>query len=64
MGQFFDEIPEFLITWIRQQHTFWVATAPLTPTGHINVSPKGLDGTFHIVNASKVWYEDISGSGA
>lgn len=42
---------------------FWVATAPLSPTGHINVSPKGYEGTFNIVDRKTVWYEDLSGSG-
>lgn len=44
MGQFFDEIPESVIPWIKKQQVFWVATAPLTPDGHVNVSPKGLQG--------------------
>ena len=43
---------------------FWVATAPLSPTGHINVSPKGYEGTFNVVDRKTVWYEDLSGSGA
>lgn len=64
MGKFYDYIPENLIEWINTQHVFWVATAPLSGTGHINVSPKGVSGTFHIVNENKVWYEDITGSGA
>lgn len=63
MGKFFDEIPEFLFPWIKQQEAFWVATAPLNPDGHINVSPKGIRGCFHVVNANKVWYQDLSGSG-
>lgn len=63
MGQFYTEIPSFLIPWIKQQKMFWVATAPLSETGHVNVSPKGFNGTFHIVDQNKVWYEDMSGSG-
>ncbi|KAJ3502974.1 hypothetical protein NLJ89_g8642 [Agrocybe chaxingu] len=63
MGQFFDEIPDFLFPWIKQQKMFWVATAPLSPSGHVNVSPKGFDGTFRILSKSKVWYEDLTGSG-
>jgi len=42
---------------------FWVASAPLIADGHVNVSPKGFEGTFHIVNSRQVWYEDMSGSG-
>ncbi|KAJ3724225.1 hypothetical protein DFJ43DRAFT_637875 [Lentinula guzmanii] len=63
MGQFFDEIPNFLITWLEQQQMFWTATAPLSGSGHVNLSPKCTRGTFHIVNPQKVWYEDMSGSG-
>jgi hypothetical protein len=63
MGQFFDEIPENIIPWIQKQQMFWVATAPLTPSGHVNVSPKGYDDTFFIIDSHRVWYEDLSGSG-
>lgn len=63
MGQFFDDIPDHLIAWIKQQKMFWVASAPLTADGHVNVSPKGFEGTFHIVDSHQVWYEDMSGSG-
>lgn len=63
MGKFFDEIPEFLVAWIQKQQVFYVASAPLDANGHVNVSTKACDGTFHIVNARKVWYEDLTGSG-
>jgi hypothetical protein len=63
MVQFFDEIPDFLIKWIEQQEMFWVASAPLATDGHINVSPKGLAGSFHVVDPKRVWYEDCTGSG-
>ncbi|KAF9269726.1 hypothetical protein L218DRAFT_969526 [Marasmius fiardii PR-910] len=62
MVQYYDEIPTFLIDWIKKQFVFWVATAPLSPDGHVNVSGKGIKGTFHIVNNSEVWYEDLTGS--
>jgi len=63
MVQYFDEIPAFLANWIPQQKVFWVATAPLTGNGLVNVSPKGVDGSFRLVNANRVWYEDLTGSG-
>ncbi|KAJ3822299.1 hypothetical protein F5880DRAFT_1613925 [Lentinula raphanica] len=63
MGQFHDEIPDFLITWIQKQEVFWVATSPLSAEGHVNVSTKGLKGTFHIIDSKRVWYEDLTGSG-
>ena len=63
MGQFYDSIPQNLIEWIKKQHIFWVATAPLAAEGHVNVSPKGLQDSFHIVDEHTVWYEDLTGSG-
>ncbi|KAF8066952.1 hypothetical protein FPV67DRAFT_1497197 [Lyophyllum atratum] len=63
MVQYFEKIPDFLIRWIDQQKVFWVATAPLISDGLINISPKGMSGSFHVVNANQVWYEDLTGSG-
>ncbi|KAJ7143772.1 hypothetical protein C8R44DRAFT_691504 [Mycena epipterygia] len=63
MVQFFEEISPSLGKWIDQQQVFWVATAPLSCDGHVNVSPKGGEGMFHIVNPRQVWYEDLTGSG-
>lgn len=34
---------------------FWVATAPLDPDGHVNVSPKGTLGTFHVESPAVAW---------
>jgi hypothetical protein len=45
MVQYFDEISPGLSKWIEQQQVFWVGTAPLTGDGHVNVSPKGGEGT-------------------
>lgn len=49
--------------WIRRQHMFTVATAPLGADGHVNVSPKGLD-SLRIVDELTVAYLDYTGSGA
>lgn len=46
MVQFFDEISPSLGKWIDQQQVFWVATAPLSGDGHVNVSPKGGEGAY------------------
>ncbi|KAF9477536.1 hypothetical protein BDN70DRAFT_934163 [Pholiota conissans] len=64
MGQFLEEIPQYLVEWILKQQMFWVASAPLSPDGHVNISPKAIEGTFHVVDSHRVWYEDLSGSGA
>lgn len=63
MGKFLDEIPDYLAEWILQQQVFWVASAPLSPDGHVNISPKGIEGTFRIAHSRRVWYEDLSGTG-
>ncbi|KAL2266841.1 hypothetical protein VTJ83DRAFT_4118 [Remersonia thermophila] len=62
MGKFFETIPEHLMTWILEQKMFWVATAPLSGSGHINVSPKG-GSCFGLLNNRTFWYMDLSGSG-
>ena len=63
MPEFFESIPERLIPWLLDQHVFWVASAPLSKDGHVNLSPKGLKGSFRVNNANEVWYEDLLGSG-
>ncbi len=62
MGAFYETIPESLISWIRQQKVFWVATAPLSSSGHVNVSPKG-GQYFGVIDEKTFWYHDLTGSG-
>jgi hypothetical protein len=63
MGRSYDAIPDHLATWIADQPVWFVASAPLSPEGHVNVSPKGGDG-FRVIDASTVAYLDLTGSGA
>lgn len=63
MGKLFGQIDATLQAFIEAQRMFFVATAPLDATGHINVSPKGLD-TFRVLDANNVAYLDHVGSGA
>lgn len=63
MSHHYDEITPEISEWIKQQHLFFVATAPLSADGHINCSPKGLD-SFRILNPREVAYLDVTGSGA
>jgi hypothetical protein len=58
-----EGIDEKLAEFIRQQHVFFVATAPLSPEGHVNVSPKGGD-CFRVLGEHEVVYLDYTGSGA
>ena len=63
MGKVYDEITDEIAAFIHQQHLFFVATAPLSDIGHVNLSPKGLD-TFAILDPLSIAYQDFSGSGA
>jgi len=63
MGKLFDGIDEALRAFIEAQHVFFVATAPLDASGHVNVSPKGLDA-LRILDAHTIGYLDFVGSGA
>lgn len=62
MAKVFDRITDELQKFILQQPLFFVATAPLSPTGHVNVSPKGLD-SFRLLSPNRVAYLDLTGSG-
>ncbi len=63
MGKVFDGIDESLAAWIGQQHLFFVATAPLSAEGRVNLSPRGLD-SLSILNRHTVAWLDLTGSGA
>jgi hypothetical protein len=63
MGKLYGHIDAGLQAFIEAQRVFFVATAPLEATGHINLSPKGLD-TFRVLGANTVAYLDHVGSGA
>lgn len=62
MGKQFSEITPELAAWLREQRLFFVATAPLSPDGLINCSPKGMD-SFRIVGPCEAAYLDLTGSG-
>ncbi len=64
MAKVFEEITEPIREWVGRQSMFFVATAPLRPDGHVNVSPKGPIGSLRIRGPRSVAYLDISGSGA
>jgi hypothetical protein len=42
---------------------FFVATAPLSADGHVNLSPKGPIGSFKVIDDHTVAYLDVNGSG-
>ncbi len=63
VGKVYDAIDGRLREFVEAQPVFFVATAPLTG-GHVNVSPKGVAGTFTVVDEHTVAYLDITASGA
>src|ERR1700722_7433225 len=62
MGQTVTNLTPEVQDFIRTQYMYFVATAPLTKDGHVNLSPKGLD-TFRILSPTRVAYLDLTGSG-
>lgn len=62
MGKTLPSITDELAAFIRTQPVFFVATAPLSATGHVNLSPKGLD-SFRVLSPTRVAYLDLTGSG-
>ncbi|MDO8308324.1 MAG: pyridoxamine 5'-phosphate oxidase family protein [Actinomycetota bacterium] len=63
MSQELDGIDDKLAEWLQGQHVFFVASAPLAGDGLVNCSPKGLAGTFAVVDPHTVAYLDLTGSG-
>ncbi len=63
MGKVHEQIDEPLGEFIRAQQMFFVATGPMSASGHINLSPKGLD-TLRILDPHTLAYLDYVGSGA
>jgi len=62
MPKLHENITEAIKNFIEKQHLFFVATAPLTKDGHVNLSPKGLD-CFKVLSPNKVAYMDLISSG-
>ncbi len=62
MGKIYDALDDRLIRFIEEQRLFFVATAPMSEQGHINLSPKGHD-TFAVLDSKTVAYLDLGGSG-
>ena len=63
MGREYDAIDTRLTAFLLRQPMFFVATAPLDAEGHVNLSPKGMAGTFAVLDEHRVAYLDLTGSG-
>jgi hypothetical protein len=62
MGQVHQSLTPELRAFVESQHVFFVASAPTETSGHVNLSPKGMD-TFRVLDAGRVAYLDLTGSG-
>lgn len=62
MADVHERITDEFREWIEKQHIFFVASAPLTGDGHVNLSPKGMDA-LRVLGDHTVAYLDMTGSG-
>lgn len=64
MAKVYASISGRLQEFVDKQHVFFVATAPLAADGHVNVSPRGIKGTFGVVDEHTFAWVDGTGSGS
>ncbi|MEW2129847.1 pyridoxamine 5'-phosphate oxidase family protein [Streptomyces sp. NPDC005435] len=64
MGKTYERIEGRLRRFIEDQPLFFTATAPLSGDGTVNLSPKGLKGSFAVLDELTVAYLDFAGSHA
>lgn len=62
MAKLHEEITDSIRGFIEKQPLFFVASAPLSAEGHVNMSPKGQD-SFRVLSRDRVAYLDLIGSG-
>jgi hypothetical protein len=63
MATVYDGVDADMAAWIERQPVFFVATAPVSADGLVNLSPKGETGTFRVVDDHTFAYLDLTGSG-
>ena len=64
MGKEYATIDGRLRSFIEAQPVFFTATAPLDAAGTVNLSPKGVAGSFAVLDERTVAYLDFAGSNA
>ena len=62
MSKVYPQLDAKLTAFIKAQQLFFVATAPLSAEGSVNVSPKGYD-SLAVIDDKTVAYLDLGGSG-
>lgn len=58
-----EKITDRLRDFVLAQPVFFVGTAPTSVDGHVNLSPKGMSGTFAVLDEHRVAYLDYTASG-
>ena len=64
MANVFPEIDDDIREFIEAQPMFFVGTAPSGSDGLVNISPKGYQDCFAVIDTHTVAYLDLFGSGA
>ncbi|EGX58531.1 FMN-binding protein [Streptomyces zinciresistens K42] len=64
VGKTYERIDGRLRTFIEEQPVFFTATAPLSADGTVNLSPKGIKGSFAVLDELTLAYLDFAGSHA
>ncbi|BDH12606.1 pyridoxamine 5'-phosphate oxidase family protein [Streptomyces hygroscopicus] len=64
MGKTHERIDGRLRAFIESQPIFFTATAPFSGDGTVNLSPKGLVGSFAVLDEQTMAYLDFAGSNA
>jgi hypothetical protein len=64
MGKTHERIEGRLRDFIETQPIFFTSTAPLAANGKVNLSPKGVQGSFTVIDDLTVAYLDFAGSNA
>lgn len=62
MAKVLPQIDKELADWIAAQPLFFVASAPLSGEGHVNLSPRGLN-SLRVLDPHEVAFYDLTGSG-
>ena len=62
MAKFYDRLEQKHVDFIARQKIFFVATAPLSGVGRVNLSPKGYD-SLRVVDETHIEWIDLGGSG-
>ena len=62
MGKSYERLEQKHVDFIARQKMFFVATAPMSADGRVNLSPKGYD-SLRIIDEETVEWVDLGGSG-